>query len=37
VVPQKILDANNRPLILDELIDGELIHGELIDGCQVFR
>jgi hypothetical protein len=32
VVPQKILDANNRPLILDELIDGELIHG-----CQVFR
>lgn len=37
VVPQRILDANNRPLILDELIDGELIHGELIDGCQVFR
>jgi hypothetical protein len=32
VVPQRILDANNRPLIHDELI-----HGELIDGCQVFR
>jgi hypothetical protein len=32
VVPQRILDANNRPLIHDELINGELI-----DGCQVFR